>query len=49
MGGEIHLEMRRGRANLVDVIHECLFDEVLSEGLCVAETLEGRVHVACVT
>ena len=33
----------------VDVLLELISSEVLSEGLCVAKTLEGGVHVACVT
>lgn len=37
------------KSNIVDVIHKCLFDDVLSERLSVTETLEGRVYVACVT
>ena len=34
--------------HLVDVLLEGLLDEVICQGLCVAEALEGRVHEACV-
>ena len=30
-------------------VNECLLDKIFSELLCTAETLEGRVHVVCVT
>ena len=35
--------------HLVDVLLEGLLDEVICQGLRVAETLEGRVHEARVT
>ena len=35
--------------NLIDVLFVFLLKEVLSERLCVAQTLECRVHETCVT